>query len=127
MSRTDTASRPYLANSRSPAVMRRARVRSPATFPSARSAALAPTKSRYPADAMTGRLTILDPRVRPPDDADAPTFDVATSLHGVVVGLRLDRSWRSYMIVVDEWERRLRADGATVRVLVTGERVGPEG
>ena len=29
--------------------------------------------------------------------------------------------------VVDEWERLLHADGATVRVLVTGERVGPEG
>jgi len=76
---------------------------------------------------MPDRLTILDPRVRPPDDDGAPTFDVNTSLHGVVVGLRLDPSWRSYMTVVDEWERLLAADGATVRVLVTGERVGPEG
>jgi len=76
---------------------------------------------------MSERVTILDPRVRPADDAGSPTYDVATSLHGVVVGLRLDRSWRSYMVVVDEWERLLAADGATVRVLVTGERVGPEG
>ena len=76
---------------------------------------------------MSDRVTILDPRVRPPDDVGSPTYDVATSLHGVIVGLRLDRSWRSYMTVVDEWERLLRADGADVRVLITGERVGDEG
>jgi hypothetical protein len=78
-------------------------------------------------DSMAGTVTILDPRVRPADDAGSPTYDVATSLHGVIVGLRLDRSWRSYMTVVEEWERMLRADGADVRVLWTGERVGDEG
>ena len=76
---------------------------------------------------MAGFITILDPRVRPSDDAGSPTFDVATTLHGVTVGLRLDHSWRSYMTVVEEWERLLRDDGATVRVLWTGERVGSEG
>ena len=76
---------------------------------------------------MSDTVTILDPRVRPADDAGSPTYDVATSLHGVIVGLRLDRSWRSYMTVVEEWERLLRADGADVRVLWTGERVGDAG
>jgi hypothetical protein len=76
---------------------------------------------------MPDTVTILDPRVRPPGDVGSPTYDVATSLHGVVVGLRLDHSWRSYMTVVDEWDRMLQADGATVRVLWTGERVGDEG
>jgi hypothetical protein len=46
---------------------------------------------------------------------------------GVTVGLRLDRSWRSYEHVVDVWRTRLTNDGARVEVFVAGDRVGPEG
>jgi len=46
---------------------------------------------------------------------------------GVTVGLWLDHSWRSYYTVVDTWTALLERDGAAVRVLWTGDRVGPEG
>src|SRR4051794_27275995 len=126
MSRTETASSPYLANRRSPAVMSLALVRSPAAFPSERTTPrVAPPATAVNVavpclTSMADLITILDPRVRPADDKGSPTFDVATTLHGVTVGLRLDHSWRSYMTVVEEWERMLQADGATVRVLWTG-------
>jgi hypothetical protein len=71
-------------------------------------------------------VTILDPRVRPPEEA-SPTYELGRPLDGVVVGLRLDLAWRSYFAVVDEWERLLKADGAIPKVLWTGERIGSEG
>jgi hypothetical protein len=74
-----------------------------------------------------GRITILDPTAPPGADEASPTYDLGRSLQGVRVGLRLDRSWRSYEVVLDVWQRRLREDGAIPHVLVVGERVGDEG
>jgi hypothetical protein len=74
-----------------------------------------------------GRITILDPTAPPGADDAAPSYDLGRSLRGVRVGLRLDRSWRSYEVVLGVWERLLRADGAVPHVLVVGERVGDEG
>jgi hypothetical protein len=76
---------------------------------------------------MTDTIEILDPRALIDEDATSQTFALGGSLKGKVVGLRLDQSWRSYEIVLDEWKRLLIADGAIPRVLVTGERVGDEG
>jgi hypothetical protein len=74
-----------------------------------------------------GRITILDPTARPGADDASPTYDLGRSLRDVRVGLRLDRSWRSYEVVIDIWQRLLREDGAVPEVLVVGERVGDEG
>jgi hypothetical protein len=76
---------------------------------------------------MTDTIEILDPRATVDDDASSDTFSLDGPLLGKVVGLRLDRSWRSYEVVLDVWTRLLREAGAVTRVLVTGERVGDEG
>jgi|SRR5215212_2713125 len=55
------------------------------------------------------------------------TWSLHRPVDGVVVGLRVDYSWRSYFAVVEVWEQLLRRDGADVRVLWTGDRVGPQG
>jgi hypothetical protein len=75
----------------------------------------------------SSRITILDPTAPPGDQSASPTFDLGRPLDGVRVGLRLDRSWRSYEIVLGVWQRLLRADGAMPEVLVVGERIGEEG
>jgi hypothetical protein len=74
-----------------------------------------------------GRIRVLDPTTPAEDEAAAKTFDLGRSLKGVTVGLRLDRSWRSYFVVLDTWEELLLRDGAMVKRLVVGERVGTEG
>jgi hypothetical protein len=77
---------------------------------------------------MVGRrIVILDPTAPPGDDSVSPSYDVGRSLRGVRVGLRLDRSWRSYEVVLDVWQRLLLEDGAIPEVLVVGERIGDEG
>jgi hypothetical protein len=72
-------------------------------------------------------IKILDPTARPEDEAGAPTYDLGRSLDGVKVGLRLDRSWRSYFVVLDAWEKLLVEAGASVHRIVVSERVGDEG
>jgi hypothetical protein len=74
-----------------------------------------------------GRLVILDPTAPPGVEHASVTYDLGRSLRGVRVGLRLDRSWRSYDTVLDVWQRRLKDDGALPEVLVVGERIGDEG
>ena len=75
---------------------------------------------------MPDRLTILDPRVRPPDDDGAPTFDVNTSLHGVVVGLRLDPSAPPHMI--GEAVRRVLSEPSFAeRASALGRAIAEEG
>ena len=44
---------------------------------------------------------------------------------GAKTSLTVPLGARSYEIVVDEWQKRLAADGAEPLVLVTGERAGP--
>jgi hypothetical protein len=71
-------------------------------------------------------MQILDPTVAFEADHESATFDVGV-LAGKVVGLRLDRAWRSYMVVIEEWEKLLRRDMAQPRVIWTGGRIGDEG
>jgi hypothetical protein len=70
-------------------------------------------------------IEVLVPVPPDADERGSKTFDLAGPVRGVRVGLRLDPAWRSFETVVAEWSTLLRADGAEVVVLVTGERVGP--
>ena len=76
---------------------------------------------------MADTITILDPRVIPPRDPETPTYDVGGPIAGKTVGLRLDRSWRSYFVDRRRLGAVLIADGATPKLLWVGERVGGEG
>jgi hypothetical protein len=71
------------------------------------------------------RVRVLVPTPPPEAEATSVTHALGRSVRGVTIGLRLDAAWRSYEIVVDEWQRRLRSDGADVVPLITGERAGP--
>jgi hypothetical protein len=73
------------------------------------------------------QVEILLPTAPDAGGATSPTWSLDRPLDGVVVGLRTDHSWRSYFAVVDVWEDLLRRDGAQVRVLWAGDRVGPQG
>ncbi len=72
------------------------------------------------------RITILDPTAPPPEDGAAPE-PLAEDLRGKLVGLRLDRAWRSFHWVAEEWARSFRALGARVELWVAGNRIGEEG
>jgi hypothetical protein len=72
------------------------------------------------------RIHVLDPTAPPPADDLGPGPD-AGDLPGQVVGIRLDRAWKSFEWVSDEWARRLREAGAAVRLWVAGNRIGEEG
>jgi hypothetical protein len=75
----------------------------------------------------TRQIEILLPTAPHGEEATSRTWLLDRALDGVVVGLRSDHSWRSYFVVLEVWEHLLRADGADVRVLWTGDRVGPQG
>ncbi|MDI2126085.1 UGSC family (seleno)protein [Yinghuangia seranimata] len=72
-------------------------------------------------------LRVRLPVARPPADVGAPSFTVDGPLRGRTVGLRHEGSWRSWMLIVDEWQRYLRDDGARPHVLRAEGRVGGEG
>ena len=72
-----------------------------------------------------GRLTILSPVAPDRGAVQAGPFPLDRPLDGVSVGLRLDESWRSYFSVLDVWEPLLRADGASPRRVLCGDRTGP--
>ena len=78
-----------------------------------------------PAASERPLVRILLPTAPPDESERSETFSVGRPLTGVKVGLRLDESWRSYYVVVDQWEQMLRRDGAEPIRLVTGDRVGP--
>jgi hypothetical protein len=62
--------------------------------------------------------TVLSPvaeRPRAEPQEPAPTLD--RPVRGVRVGLEVDYAWISYISVIDEWERLLRADGAEPHTL----------
>jgi hypothetical protein len=73
------------------------------------------------------QVEILLPTAPRRDEETSATWSLNRPVDGVVVGLRSDHSWRSYFAVVEVWEHLLRADGADVRVLWTGDRAGPQG
>ena len=73
------------------------------------------------------RIQIRLPTAAPAPAVAAPTFTVDGPLAGLRVGLRHEGSWRSWMLIVEEWTRFLREDGAEPVVVQTGERVGSEG
>jgi hypothetical protein len=50
-----------------------------------------------------------------------------SALNGIAVGIRCDRTWRSFEWVADEWERLLIDEGASVTRWVSGNRIGDEG
>ena len=72
------------------------------------------------------RIVVLDPTAPPPEVSMDPGPD-AGSLAGKVVGIRFDKTWRSFFHVKDEWRARLEAAGATVREWEAHSRVGDEG
>jgi hypothetical protein len=72
------------------------------------------------------RVTILDPTAPPPDDHPDPGPD-AGPVSGRVVGIRFDRTWRSFRWVMDEWATSFRAAGAEVRTWCAGSRIGEGG
>ncbi len=72
------------------------------------------------------RIVVLDPTAPPPEISTDPGPDVG-SLAGKVVGIRFDRTWRSFFHVKDEWRARLEAAGATVHEWEARGRVGDEG
>jgi hypothetical protein len=57
----------------------------------------------------------------------APAYTLDRSVRGLRVGLRHEGSWRSWLVVVAEWERYLVDDGAVPVVVAAGGRVGAEG
>ena len=73
------------------------------------------------------QIEILVPTAPDAGGDASETWSLDRSIEGVVVGLRTDRSWRSYFAVIEVWEALLRRDGADVRVLWAGDRVGPQG
>jgi hypothetical protein len=72
------------------------------------------------------RITILDPTAPAPDIDTDPGPDIG-ALGGLAVGIRSDRTWRSFEWVADEWERLLIQEGAHVNRWVSGNRIGDEG
>ncbi len=76
------------------------------------------------------RITILDP-VGVARDTDAQINSdpgpAAGSLVGKRIGLRYDTAWKSFEWVLDEWEPRFVAAGASIVRWVAGNRIGDEG
>ncbi len=73
------------------------------------------------------RITIRRPTAPPAPQEVAPSFRIDAPLAGLRVGMRHEGSWRSWMLIVEEWTQFLVADGAVPVILQTGERVGEEG
>jgi hypothetical protein len=73
-----------------------------------------------------GRIRVLDPTAPPPEVDPQPGPD-AGDLAGKRVGLRYDSAWRSWLWVLDEWQPRFEAAGASVVRWSAGNRIGDEG
>jgi len=72
------------------------------------------------------RIRILDPTAAAPE-ATGLDEPLAGLVAGKTVGIRLDRAWRSFEWVADEWRAVFERLGASVRLWVAGGRVGEEG
>lgn len=75
----------------------------------------------------TATWRIRLPVAPPPPEEGAPSFRLDRPVEGLKVGLRHEGSWRSWLLIVDVWEKLLRDDGAEPVVLEAGGRVGHEG
>jgi hypothetical protein len=73
-----------------------------------------------------GRIIVLDPTAAAADEDLGPGPDLP-DVRGRRIGIRLDRTWRSFQWVADEWEAALRDAGAEVTRWMAGNRVGAEG
>jgi hypothetical protein len=56
------------------------------------------------------QIVIRSPLAKPRDEVGAPAFTVNGPLAGLRVGLRHEGSWRSWMLIVEEWRRFLERD-----------------
>ena len=72
------------------------------------------------------RIRVLDPTAAPPV-VDADPGPPAGPLGGKTIGLRFDQTWCSFLQVLEEWEPKLEAAGATLRRWDAPGRVGEEG
>lgn len=72
-------------------------------------------------------VMIRRPTAPPPTPEVAPAFTLGAALAGRRIGLRTDLAWRSWALIADEWEKRLRDEGADVRCVETGAQVGEHG
>lgn len=72
------------------------------------------------------KIVVLDPTAPAPTDDPGPGPD-AGPLAGKVVGIRHDRTWRSFEEVMAAWIPMLEAAGATVVTWCAGNRIGEEG
>ncbi len=67
------------------------------------------------------------PTASHPERSGAPAYTLSRPIAGLRVGLRHEGSWRSWLLIVAEWEQLLRRDGARPVLLEAGGRVGEEG
>jgi hypothetical protein len=72
-------------------------------------------------------ITVRIPTVEATHVPAAPAYLVDGPARGLTIGLRTEGQWRSWLIIVREWELALRAEGAIPDVVKTGERVGDQG
>jgi hypothetical protein len=72
-------------------------------------------------------ISIRLPTVAARAVGSAPTHVLDRPIAGLRVGLRHEGSWRSWMLIVDEWTALLERDGAVPVVLEAGGRVGEQG
>jgi hypothetical protein len=76
---------------------------------------------------LTGSWRIRLPTATPRVEIGATAHVLNRPIAGLRVGLRHEGSWRSWQVILDEWERFLRRDGAEPVILLAGGRVGDEG
>ncbi|MFM8237240.1 MAG: hypothetical protein ACKOBG_05735 [Actinomycetota bacterium] len=72
------------------------------------------------------RVRILDPTA-PPPEGDPDRGPDLGPLADRTIGVRFDRTWRSWLWVLDEWVPRLEAAGARVVRFEAGNRIGRAG
>lgn len=69
---------------------------------------------------------VLDPTVNRPDDNASPGPD-AGSVAGKRIGFRVDRMWRAWDWISEDWAMKLREAGAEVKFWRSAGRSGEEG
>jgi hypothetical protein len=72
-------------------------------------------------------IMIRRPTAPPPERTVAPAYTLDRALAGRRIGLRTDTAWRSWALIADEWEKRIRDEGADVLCVETGAQVGDHG